>query len=47
MRLRGNVTSGAVAAQELLDKGKADVKEVGNRLRRAEPALTGMQEFLS
>jgi hypothetical protein len=47
VRLRDNVTSRAVAAQELLDKGKADAKDIGNRLLRAEPALTGMQDFLS
>jgi hypothetical protein len=47
VRLGCNFTRGAVAAQELLDKGKADAKDIGNRLLRAEPALTGMQDFLS
>jgi hypothetical protein len=47
VRLRCHVTSGALAAQELLDKGKADAKDGGNRLLRAKPALTGLQDFLS
>jgi hypothetical protein len=45
--LRGNVTGGALAAQEFLDKGQADAKDVGNRPLRAQSALTGMQDFLS
>jgi hypothetical protein len=32
VRLWGNHPSRAVAAQELLDKRKADAKDVGNRL---------------
>jgi len=46
MRLGCNVASGAVAAQELLDKGKADAKDVGNRTLRAQPSLPGMEDFL-
>jgi hypothetical protein len=47
VRLGCNVASGAMAAQELLDKGKDDAKDVGNRLLRAKPSLPGMQDFLS
>jgi hypothetical protein len=47
VRLRGEFTCGAVAAQELLDTRKADAKDAGDRLLRAQPALTGMQDFLS
>jgi hypothetical protein len=42
VRLGDHVASRAVAAQELLDKGKADAKDVGNRLLRAQPSLPGM-----
>jgi hypothetical protein len=45
--LRAQVTGGAVAAQELLDKGQAHAKDVGNGLLRAESALTGMEDLLS
>jgi hypothetical protein len=45
--LWGNDASRTVAAQELLDKRKADAKDVGNRLLRAHPALVGVQDFLS
>jgi hypothetical protein len=41
-----NFISGAVAAQELLDKGKADTKEIGNRLLHAKLALKDVQDFL-
>jgi hypothetical protein len=47
VRLGCNVASGAVAAHERLDKGKADTTAVGNRLLRAKPALAGVQDFLS
>ena len=47
VRLGCHRTSGAVAAQELLDKGKADAKELGNCLLRAKPALASVQDFLS
>jgi len=42
VRLGRDLTSGAVAAQELLDKGKADAKNVGNRTLRAKLALVGV-----
>jgi hypothetical protein len=45
--LRGNVTGGAVAAQEFLDTGQAGATDVGNGLLRAESTLTGMEDFLS
>ena len=47
MRFGGNVTSGAVATQELLDTGEADAKDGGHRPLRAKPALTGREDFLS
>jgi hypothetical protein len=47
VRLGCQLTSGAVAAQELLDTGKADAKDVGHRRLRAKPALAGVQDFLS
>jgi hypothetical protein len=46
VRLGGDVTCGAVAAQELLDKGKAYANAVSHRLLRAKPALTGRQDLL-
>jgi hypothetical protein len=46
VRLGGYRASRTVAAQELLNKRKADAKHVGNRLLRAEPTLAGMQDFL-
>jgi hypothetical protein len=45
--LWGNDASCTVAAQQLLDKRKADAKDVGNRRLRANPALVGVQDFLS
>ena len=47
VRFGCNSASGAVAAQQLLDKGKADAKEVGESTLRANPALVGVQDFLS
>jgi len=47
VRLGGNRASHTVPAQELLDKRKADAKDVGDRLLRAKPTLTGVQDFLS
>jgi hypothetical protein len=46
VRLWGNHASRTVAAQELLDKRKADAKDVGNRLLRTNLALVGVQDFL-
>src|ERR687896_1436638 len=47
VRLGGNGTSGAMAAQQLLNKGKADPKDVGENALRANPSLVGVQDFLS
>ncbi len=44
---RGSHASRTVAVQELLDKRKADAKDVGNCPLRANLALVGVQDFLS
>jgi len=46
VRLGGNLASRTVAAQEFLDKRKADAKDVGDRLLRAKAPLAGVQDFL-
>jgi hypothetical protein len=47
VRLGCNGASGAMAALQLLDKGKADAKDVGESALRAKPSLVGVQDFLS
>jgi hypothetical protein len=42
VRLGCDFTSGTVAAQELLDKGKANAKKVGDCTLRAKLALVGV-----
>ena len=42
-----NLAGGAMAAQQLLNTGKANAKDVGNRTLRAQLALVGVQDFLS
>jgi hypothetical protein len=45
--LWGNNASGAMAASQLLNKGKAGAKDVGESALRANPALVSVQNLLS
>jgi hypothetical protein len=47
MRFRGDRTSGAVTAQQLLNEGQAHPEEIGNGPLRARLTGTGLQDLLT
>jgi hypothetical protein len=47
MGLWGNVASGPVLAQHVLDEGETDAEHVGNGALRPESPLAGVEDLLT